>query len=84
LILQLICPLKVTRNQPMKRTVKAHELGLVSQQTFPISSLLLLQDPNIWIGDTAAATANVTYDLTGSMHEPTHCLLALNGKRLSA
>ena len=44
------------------------ELGLVSQQSFLTNSLSLLQDPNIFIGDTGA-TADVTHDKTGCINE---------------
>ena len=40
----------------------------VSQQSFPTNSLSLLQDPNIFIGDTGA-TADVTPDKTGCSNE---------------
>ena len=46
---------------------EAPELGLMSQQSFPINSLSLLRDPTIFIGDTGA-TADVTHDKTGCIN----------------
>ena len=57
------------------------ELGLVSQQSFPTNSLSLLQDPNIFIGDTGA-TADVTHDNTGCINEQENHALSIGIKRI--
>ena len=51
-------------------------LGLVYQQSFPTSSLSLLQDPNIFIGD-AGATADVTHDKTECINEQENSALSV-------
>ena len=52
------------------------ELGLVSQQSFPIISLSLLRDPTTFIGDTGT-TDNVTHDKTGCINEQENSSLSV-------
>jgi len=51
------------------------ELGLVSHQSFPRSSLSLLRDHNVFIGDTGV-TAGVTHDKTECINEQENNVLS--------
>ena len=58
------------------RVGKSGEVTLVTQHTFPMNSLDILKNPNIFIGDTGA-TADVTNDKTGCVNKQENSTLSV-------